>query len=60
MSTSNSGNQEQVIRVKCPNLACARILAVPVHARGKIVRCAKCAISIRIPDKKPTLEAADG
>jgi hypothetical protein len=33
----------------CPNLACKRVLAVPGHARGKLVRCRSCGINIRIP-----------
>ena len=39
----------QVIRIMCPNLGCQRILAVPEHARGKLVRCRSCATNIRIP-----------
>ncbi len=40
---------ETVIRIMCPNLACKRILAVPAHARGKLVRCRTCGTTIRIP-----------
>jgi hypothetical protein len=40
---------ENVIRIMCPNLACRRVLAVPVVARGKIVRCGRCGMNIRIP-----------
>lgn len=40
---------ESVIRIMCPNLACKRVLAVPNHARGKLVRCRSCGINIRIP-----------
>lgn len=40
---------ENVIRIMCPNLACKRVLAVPSHARGKLVRCKGCGINIRIP-----------
>jgi len=36
----------------CPNLACKRVLAVPTHARGKLVRCRSCGINIRIPQPK--------
>ena len=39
----------QVIRIMCPNLGCQRILAVPEHARGKLVRCRSCTTNIRIP-----------
>jgi RNase P subunit RPR2 len=38
-----------IIRIMCPNLGCKRVLAVPVHARGKLVRCRGCGINIRIP-----------
>jgi hypothetical protein len=44
-------SNSNVIRIMCPNLACQRILAVPAHARGKLVRCRSCQITIRIPDK---------
>jgi hypothetical protein len=44
--------QGNVIRIMCPNLACQCVLAVPAHARGKLVRCRSCGINIRIP-KKP-------
>jgi len=33
----------------CPNLSCRRVLAVPDHARGKIVRCRECGTNVRIP-----------
>ena len=46
-------SEQKTIRIMCPNLACQRILAVPVHARGKLVRCRSCGITIRIP-LKPT------
>lgn len=41
-----------VIRIMCPNLACKRVLAVPGHARGKLVRCRGCGINIKIPVPK--------
>lgn len=43
---------ESVIRIMCPNIACKRVLAVPTHARGKLVRCKSCGINIRIPQLK--------
>lgn len=49
-----------VIRIKCPNLSCQRVLAVPTHARGKLVKCRNCAMTIRIPQagsKKPAQPA---
>ena len=36
----------------CPNLACKRVLAVPAHARGKLVRCRTCGTTIRIPGSR--------
>lgn len=45
-------DQSAVIRVMCPNLSCKRVLAVPAHARGKLVRCKSCGITIRIPEKR--------
>jgi hypothetical protein len=47
-----------VIRIMCPNVSCKRILAVPAHARGKLVRCRSCGATIRIPDKKDKKEGA--
>ncbi|MAJ46018.1 MAG: hypothetical protein CBC35_01810 [Planctomycetes bacterium TMED75] len=46
---------QQVVKVMCPNLSCQRILAVPAHARGEIVRCGGCNTNIRIP--QPSLRA---
>jgi hypothetical protein len=43
---------ESVIRIMCPNLTCKRVLAVPGHARGKLVRCRGCGMNIRIPPAK--------
>jgi hypothetical protein len=40
----------------CPNLSCQRILAVPVSARGKVVRCRVCGMNVRIPLNKPPVE----
>ncbi len=58
MSTDN------VIRIMCPNIVCKRILAVPSHARGKLVRCRGCGINIRIPAHKgknqPVIEPPAG
>lgn len=42
-------NEPHVIRIMCPNLGCQRVLAVPDHARGKLVRCRSCGTNIRIP-----------
>jgi hypothetical protein len=43
--------ETKLIRIMCPNLGCQRILAVPVHTRGKLVRCKGCGMTIRIPAK---------
>ena len=45
-------SEQTVIRIMCPNLACKRILAVPAHARGKLVRCRTCGTTIRIPGNR--------
>ena len=42
---------DDVIRIMCPKLTCRRILAVPVTARGRTVRCRSCGSNIRIPIK---------
>jgi hypothetical protein len=47
---------ENVIRIMCPNLSCKRVLAVPAHARGKLVRCKGCGVNIRIPLPKLSAE----
>lgn len=46
---SSGSNRDDVIRIKCPKLDCQRILAVPINARGKLVRCKNCGTNIRIP-----------
>jgi hypothetical protein len=48
---------ENVVRIMCPNLSCKRVLAVPSHARGKLVRCKGCGMNIRIPTTKPTADS---
>jgi RNase P subunit RPR2 len=47
---------EENVRIMCPNLACRKVLAVPLSARGKTVRCKNCGTNIRIPsgDKDPS------
>ncbi len=47
------------IRIMCPNLACMRILAVPERARGRLVRCRGCRMTIRIPEKRQQETAED-
>ena len=39
------------IRLMCPNLRCRTLLAVPVTARGKNVRCRLCGTKIQVPNK---------
>ncbi len=40
---------DHLIRIMCPNLACRRILAVPITARGKVVKCSGCSKNVRVP-----------
>ena len=51
------------IRLICPNLRCRSLLAVPVTARGKNVRCRLCGTRIQVPaknkEKKPASVAAE-
>ena len=47
---------EVMIRVICPNLQCKRILAVPMSARGKSVRCKNCGTTVRIPAAQKKVE----
>ena len=48
---------EQTIRIKCPNLTCQKILAVPISSRGKNVRCRSCGGTIRVPSPAKVAEA---
>ncbi len=55
---NNMGNGTvSTVRVKCPNLSCQRILAVPVSTRGKLVRCRQCATIVRIPERRAATDA---
>jgi hypothetical protein len=63
---------EATLRIKCPSLACRKILAVPISSRGKTVKCKSCGGMIRVPlkssgsasttpseaDQKPAQDAA--
>ena len=40
---------EQAVRVRCPNLMCRKILAVPETTRGKTVKCKNCQTALRVP-----------
>lgn len=40
---------ENAIRVMCPNVACRKVMSVPIAARGKVVQCPQCRKRIRIP-----------
>jgi DNA-directed RNA polymerase subunit RPC12/RpoP len=42
------------VRIRCPNLTCRKVLAVPQIARGKTVRCRSCGTNIRVPQKPTT------
>ena len=44
--------EQETIRIMCPNVVCRRVLAVPLTARGRQVRCRFCGTSIRVPQKK--------
>lgn len=37
------------IRLMCPNLQCRKVLAVPIGARGKTVRCRNCSMRVKVP-----------
>ena len=41
--------QNASIRMICPNLRCRTLLAVPITARGKTVRCRQCGTRIGVP-----------
>jgi ribosomal protein S27E len=41
------------IKIMCPNLSCGKVLAVPMAARGKTVRCRHCGTTIKIPAPPP-------
>lgn len=43
--------EPKIIRILCPNLLCRRVLAVPANARGKLVRCRGCGITVSIPQQ---------
>ncbi len=43
----------ETVRMICPNLQCQSILAVPVTARGKTIRCSGCGTTIRVPSNSP-------
>jgi len=47
---------DHLIRIMCPNLACRRILAVPITARGKIVKCSGCGKNVRVPKTVAAVE----
>jgi hypothetical protein len=50
--------EQETIRLMCPNVVCKRVLAVPLAARGRTVRCRFCGMSIRVPLKKEPAKAA--
>lgn len=42
---------EDVVNVRCPNLLCRAILAVPVEMRGQRVRCGNCGEVLAVPNR---------
>ena len=47
------------VRIMCPNLTCRKVLAVPMSARGKTVRCKTCGTNIRIPAERQVINDSD-
>ncbi|MGP1346037.1 MAG: hypothetical protein ACTS3F_05125 [Phycisphaerales bacterium] len=45
--------QPSSMRIMCPNLKCRGMLAVPMSARGRTVRCRSCGTTIRVPNADP-------
>lgn len=37
----------------CPNINCRKIVSVSEETRGKLVRCAHCQSTFRVPPAKP-------
>lgn len=59
-STTSSATQ-----IMCPHLKCRKVLAVPLEARGQVVKCSHCQNLLKIPaympaapKPKPDVEAA--
>jgi len=50
---------QETIRIMCPSLVCRKVLAVPVEARGKTVKCRACGTRIRIPEASSGAKPAD-
>jgi DNA-directed RNA polymerase subunit RPC12/RpoP len=44
-------DQANAVRMMCPNLKCRAVLAVPVEARGRLIRCRNCGSKIMVPQK---------
>lgn len=49
---------QETIRIMCPSLTCRKVLAVPIDARGRTVRCRGCGTNIRIPKKDDVRQPA--
>jgi hypothetical protein len=43
---------QDIIRIRCPNLVCGRVLVMPVTARGRKVKCRECATIMTVPTIK--------
>jgi DNA-directed RNA polymerase subunit RPC12/RpoP len=41
-----------ILRIRCPDLRCRCILAVPAETRGKVLRCARCGTKVLVPQPK--------
>jgi len=50
---------QSTIKLKCPNLPCRTVLAVPASARGKKVKCRACGTTIRVPTGRSTATASE-
>lgn len=43
---------QRILRICCPNLACGSVLAAPASARGQLMRCGRCGLPVRIPQRQ--------
>ncbi len=43
---------QDIIRIRCPNLVCGRVLVMPVTARGRKVKCRACSTVMTVPTLK--------
>ncbi|MDB5327972.1 MAG: hypothetical protein JWM57_3541 [Phycisphaerales bacterium] len=49
-------------QIMCPHLKCRKVLAIPLEARGQVVKCSHCQNLLRVPANmpmpKPKVDAA--